>query len=133
MKHLLKLVFVNFLTLLFISKICSSIYFFDNFLVLFWAAVTLTLLNLLVKPVLNILLMPINFLTLGGFRWIINFIVLFLVTLIVPEFKISAFVINGFSFAGFSVPTINLSFLLALFLVSFLIEMFSGIIFWLFK
>ena len=133
MKGLLRSIVVNFLTLFLLAKFSAAIYFSDNFLVLFWAAFVLTVLNLLVKPILNILLTPINFITLGAFRWIINLIMLFLVTLFIPEFKIISFTFNGYSVGGFVIPAFRFSFFWALFLVSFLIELVSGVIDWLFK
>ncbi|PIV00516.1 hypothetical protein COS54_02885 [Candidatus Shapirobacteria bacterium CG03_land_8_20_14_0_80_39_12] len=131
MRSFLRNIFINFLTLLLIAKLTGAIDFSENYLVLIWAAFFLTLLNLLVKPILNLLLMPINLLTLGAFRWVINAIVLLLVTLIVKAFVIKGFVFPGFTFSGFIVPQVSFSFLWALFLVSFLVEIARFVIFWL--
>jgi len=131
MRNFLRNIFINFLTLLLIAKLTGAIDFSENYLVLIWAAFFLTLLNLLVKPILNLLLMPINLLTLGAFRWVINAIVLLLVTLIVKDFVINGFVFPGFSLGGFIVPKVPFSFILALILVSFLIEIANAVINWL--
>jgi len=131
MRSFLRNIFINFLTLLLIAKLTGAIDFSENYLVLIWAAFFLTLLTLLVKPILNLLLMPINLLTLGAFRWVINAIVLLLVTLIVKAFVIKGFVFPGFTFSGFIVPQVSFSFLWALFLVSFLVEIARFVIFWL--
>jgi len=131
MRSFLRNIFINFLTLLLIAKLTGAIDFSENYLVLIWAAFFLTLLNLLVKPILNLLLMPINLLTLGAFRWVINAIVLLLVTLIVKAFVIKGFVFPGFTFSGFIVPQVSFSFFWALFLVSFLVEIARFVIFWL--
>lgn len=56
------------------------------------AAATLTIFNLLVKPILKLLFLPINLLTLGMFRWLINVIILYLLMMVVPEIKIIGFV-----------------------------------------
>ncbi len=133
MKKFLRTIIVNFFSLFLISKFIGGINHSDNLLVLFWAACFLSVLNLLVKPILNILMTPINFLSLGAFRWVINIIILFLVTIFVPEFKIVGFTFPGFSFAGFSVPTIRLAFFWSLFLISFMLELIPGIITWLVK
>lgn len=130
MKSFFKSIFLNFLTLLLISKLIGGISFKENYLVLFWAALFLTLLNLLVKPLLNLLLMPINLLTLGAFRWVVNVLVLLLVVFFVTDFKIIGFSFLGASFAGFVVPAISLSFFWALVLVSFLIEIILSILNW---
>ena len=133
MKKFLRTIIVNFFSLFLISKFIGGIDYSENLLILFWAAFFLAVLNLLVKPILNILMTPINFLSLGAFRWVIYLIILFLVTLFVPEFKITGFTFPGFSFAGFTVPTIRLAFFWSLFLVSFMLELIPGIITWLVK
>lgn len=133
MKSLLRSIIINFLTLFLIAKFTGAVHFSDNFVILFWASFFLTILNFLVKPILNILLTPINFITLGAFRWIINLIVIFLVTLFVPEFKIVGFQFNGLALGGFVIPAVKVSFFWSLFLVSFLIELLFGFIYWLFK
>ena len=133
MKKFLRTIIVNFFSLFLISKFIGGINYSDNLLVLFWAAFFLSVLNLLVKPILNILMTPINFLSLGAFRWVINIIIFFLVTIFVPEFKIVGFTFPGFSFAGFSVPTIRLAFFWSLFLISFMLELIPGVITWLVK
>lgn len=131
MRNFLKNIFINFLTLFLIAKLTGAVDFSENYLVLIWSAFFLTLLNLLVKPVLNLLLMPINLLTLGAFRWVINAIVLLLVTIIVTNFKIKGFIFPGFSLAGFIVPKVTFPFFWALILVSFLIEITNAGINWL--
>jgi len=132
MKSFLRRILINFLAFFLIAKLTGGINFQENYLILFSAAFFLTILNLLVKPLLNLLLMPINLLTLGAFRWVVNVVVLFLVTLFVAEFKISGFVFPGLTFAGFVIPSINFSFFWALILISFLVEIFYGFIAWIF-
>ncbi len=133
MKKILRSIIINFFSLFLISKFLGAINYSDNLLILFWSALLLALLNLLVKPILNILLTPINFLTLGAFRWIINLIILFTVTIFISEFKIVGFVFPGFTYLGFTVPTIKVTFFWALFLVSFLLELLPALIYWLIK
>lgn len=131
MRTFLRNIFINFLTLLLIAKLTGAIDFSENYFVLIWSAFFLTLLNLLVKPILNLLLMPINLLTLGAFRWVINAIVVLLVTIIITSFKIKSFIFPGFSLAGFIVPKVTFPFFWALILVSFLIEIINAGINWL--
>ncbi len=65
MKKFLRTIIVNFFSLFLISKFIGGVNYSDNLLVLFWAAFFLSVLNLLVKPILNILMTPINFLSLS--------------------------------------------------------------------
>ena len=96
-------------------------------------ALVLTLINLLVKPLVNLLLLPINLITLGTFRWVINVISLYLVTLTVPLFKVNAFLFQGFEFQGFVMPAINLSIFWAFVVASFLISLTTTLLHWLAK
>lgn len=133
MKSFARNIFINFFCLFLISKLTEAIFFSNNFLTLLWAAVCLTIFNLLIKPLLNLLLMPINLLTLGAFRWVVNVLVLYLVTLFVRGFKISGFVFRGITLAGFVIPQIPFTFFWSLILVSFLIEIFNFFLNWIFK
>lgn len=57
----------------------------------FVAALVLGIINAILKPVLLILTLPINILTLGLFTLIINAILILLVNIIVPGFKVDGF------------------------------------------
>lgn len=133
MKSLFRSVFINFFTLFLIASTTGSIYYAKSFMVLFYSALSLSIFNLIVKPILNLLLMPINLLTLGASKWLINVMVLYLVTIFVTDFKILSFNFPGMTFSGFTVPPVSLAFFWTLFLVSFLIEVISGFIYWLIK
>lgn len=66
-----------------------------NWTALILASVVMVLLNTLVKPLLKILLLPINVVTLGLFSVVINVFMLWLVTYLVPGFEISNTVLFG--------------------------------------
>ena len=54
-----------------------------------WVALVLGVLNSTLKPILKILTLPINFMTLGLFGLVINLLILYVATLIVPGFAIA--------------------------------------------
>lgn len=132
MRKLLKNLILNFFTLLIISKLTGAINFSDDYLVLFWSSLLLLILNKTIKPILNLLLMPINLITLGAGKWIVNLIVLLIIMLVISSFRITSFNFKGFSFSGFTIPVINLPFFWSLILVSLLIEVVSGILIYIF-
>jgi putative membrane protein len=66
-----------------------------NIVTLILASVVLTLLQGVVKPVLKILFLPINIVTLGLFSLIINVFILWLATFLVPGLKISPMILFG--------------------------------------
>lgn len=57
-----------------------------------WVALVLGVLNSTLKPILKILTLPINFITLGLFGLVINLFILYVATLLVPGFAISGIV-----------------------------------------
>jgi putative membrane protein len=63
----------------------------ENFLTALFAAAVLGVLNSIVRPILIILTLPINFLTFGIFTFIINAALLMLVSVIIPGFQIDGF------------------------------------------
>lgn len=67
----------------------------------FLGGVALSIIFLLIKPILNILTLPLNLITLGMFSFFTNVIILYLLTLFVPKIKITSFVFAGFSYSGF--------------------------------
>jgi putative membrane protein len=54
-------------------------------------AVVLGLINVFIKPVIGILTLPINILTLGIFSLILNALIIMLLALLVPGFGVSGF------------------------------------------
>ncbi len=59
----------------------------DSFLTAVIVAIVLGVLNTFLKPVLVILTLPVNLLTLGLFTIVINIIILYLASYLVPGFK----------------------------------------------
>lgn len=64
----------------------------------------LTLLMVFIKPIIKILFIPINFLTLGLISWVVNVIVVYLLTLVAPNVSITPWIFSGWSWQGFTIP-----------------------------
>lgn len=101
---------------------------FNTFVI---AAIALSLGNHFIRPLLNLLLLPINLVTLGTLRWVTNVVIIYLVTLVVPEFKISFFDFGGFVWQGINIPSFYLSGIGALLVVSFAMSIISSFLVWL--
>ncbi|MEI6690766.1 MAG: phage holin family protein [bacterium] len=72
-------------------------------------AVLFLLVNLIASPVLRLILFPINLITLGLFRWLINVFVLYLFDILYAGITISAYHYSGYSSALVSLPSADLS------------------------
>lgn len=68
---------------------------YRNLTALVLASLVLTLLHKLIKPILKILFLPVNIVTLGLFSWVINLALLALVTYLVPGFQIKSMLLFG--------------------------------------
>ncbi|MCA9373112.1 phage holin family protein [Candidatus Woesebacteria bacterium] len=68
---------------------------YSDWLALVLFSIVLTLINIIVKPVLKLLTLPINIVTLGLFSVVLNVALLWLALYFVPSFTISPMVLFG--------------------------------------
>jgi putative membrane protein len=111
----------------------SGIVFADGTYSILMAGIVLTLTTLIIRPIINILLLPINLITFGLFRWVGFAVTLYLVTLIVPGFKLISFVFSGYTSYWFSLPAISLSGIFMYIAFSFLISFIASLGYWILK
>ena len=81
---------INALALLVVTSIFQGIHF-DNNQAMIAAAVVLALVNTYLRPLVVILTLPINILTFGLFTFVINALILELVSWLIPAFHIDTF------------------------------------------
>ena len=77
-------------SLILIANVIPGIHI-QNWTVAFIAAIVFGLVNLLIKPVLGLLTLPITFLTFGLFAFVLN----------AAMFVLTAWLVSGFEVAGF--------------------------------
>lgn len=133
MRSLLKHFVINTACLYLISLAVSGIVFENGFVTLCLTGLVLMLVTMIIKPILNILLLPFNLVTFGLFKWVSFAITFYLVTLIVPGFRLTDFVYPGLNSYWLSLPAINLSGTMAFLAFAFLISFVSSVIYWIFK
>jgi len=90
-------------------------------------------LTLVVKPILKILLIPINILTLGMAGWLVNVILLYLLVLLLPEVSIEPFVFGPVRFNDLNIPAISLNYWGSLVVTSFLVSLTGAVLDWIFS
>ncbi len=88
-KFLLKLL-LNFFTLLIVSYLVPGFYF-EGIWATVVTAVVFGVVNTFVKPVLQILFLPLSIVTLGITAFLINVVLLWGVSFVVPGFEITNF------------------------------------------
>lgn len=72
------------------------------------AAIVFLLFNLLVAPIIKLLLLPINLLTLGLFRWLTQVLVIYLFDLFYTGITISGYYFAGYHSSLLALPAGNL-------------------------
>lgn len=92
------------------------------------ASVVFVVFNFVLTPIIKLLLLPINLLTLGLFRWLTNVLVLYLFDLLYDGITISAFTYPGYSSSLISLPSGHLSLFWVLVLSSLLMSITYSII-----
>lgn len=133
MKRILKHFVIDTVSLYLASSIASGMVFEKGIETIVLTGVGLMLASLIAKPVINILMLPLNLITFGLFRWVSSAIALYLVTLVVPGFKIINFYFGGYGSTWFDLPVISLSGVFALIAFSFLLSLIESIIYWIIK
>lgn len=89
--------------------------------------------NLILVPLIKILLLPLNLLTLGLFAWLSNVLALYLLMLVVPYFQLLPYHFPGYASGGFIIPSWDLSTFQVAILVSFVIGFIIHFLQWLNK
>ena len=130
MKHVVRVFLFNVFGLWLTSQLLPALIIPVGWQVMVFAGFILSILMLIVAPILRILFIPINILTFGLLSWLVNVIVLFLLTIFVPEIRVVPWTFVGFSWSGFSVPAMHVTYFWALVLTSLLVSAITNILHW---
>lgn len=96
-----------------------------------FGGLALCLLFMLLKPVLNILSLPLNLVTLGFFSFLTNTIILYVATIFVPQISVNSFTFSGAEFAGFIIPQIHFNPFFAFVISALALSVIVGAVEWL--
>lgn len=126
------------LTLLFsFSLVCANLTWQNlTFQVTPWTyvktALVLAIFEVILKPILKIILFPINLLTLGLFRAVIDTVGLYLASFVFSDFYVSSIYSPATTFLGLNIPSFNFTnfwaFLVTSLTIGFFLNLFTIII-----
>ena len=122
MRNFLSSIILNSFSLWLVSGIFPGLVLSGRIKDIFWAGTIFTLINLVIKPIIKIFLLPINLITLGFFRWLANVIILLILTKIISYVSVTAFVSQAISQNGFAIPPVSIGFTASLIITSFLLS-----------
>ena len=109
MKTLLRYFLINLVSLYLTTRLIPGLIYTGGVKSLMLGAFTFMLINFILVPLLKILFLPLNLLTLGLFAWLVNVLALYALTTIVSDFQLLSFNFLGFYSSGFNIPSMELS------------------------
>lgn len=119
---------LNSFTLYLVGLIYPGIFVPQAIFDLILAGLIFTLVNRLVKPVIKLFLLPLNLVTLGLFSWIVNVIVLFIMTKLVSNLTVTDFTLAAANYSGFATPALSINLFISYILASVLISLIYAIL-----
>ena len=131
MKAILRSVLINSLALFLASQIFRGLVITDPLQSVLLGGTVLTVMNLTIKPIFSLIALPFNLLTLGGFSWVVNGFIVYLLTVFVPAIKIENFTFGGATVVGIILPRVDFTVLTGIIAVSFVITFMTNFIKWL--
>ena len=130
MRTILRSIGIFLLALYFIPQIIPGFTIEGGFMTILVGAVVLALMFLILKPILNIISFPVNMLTLGLFSIITNALILYLLTILVPNITVQPFSYPAGHFYGFITPHIYFNTFFAYTYSAFILSCINSIIRW---
>jgi len=133
MKAFLRAILINLLVIYLVDAIYPSFSILHDVKTLITASIIWLLLNKIVKPIIKLLLLPINLITLNLFSWAVSLITLFLLPVIVSGISITPYDFPGINYQGFTVPPFHLNLFLSFLVASSFLNLIHNIISWIIK
>lgn len=131
MKTLLRYFLINLTSLWVATRIIPGLTYTGGVKSLILGGLAFMAINLALVPLLKILFLPLNLLTLGLFAWLINVLALYALTTVVSDFQLLSYTFAGANFNDLVVPSYELSPFLVAVVASLLIGLITNFLQWL--
>lgn len=87
---------------------------------------------IIIKPLFKIaFFLPLNFFTMHLAGLLTNILILFSITFLVPQFRITAYDFYGYSYQGFTIPPVSLNYIQTLIAAAVVISLVAAFLNWL--
>lgn len=130
-KTILRHFLINLVALFIATRFIPGLTYSGGVKSLLIGAAVFMVINIILVPLLKILLLPLNLLTLGVFAWVANVLALYALTSIVSDFQLVSFYFPGYAAGGFQIPEGELSPFWVAVLASLLIGIITHFLQWL--
>lgn len=133
MKAIIRNLAIYTFALYLLPNIIPGVEISGGLLTLFIGGLALTLLFFVIKPILNVISLPVSILTLGLFSTLTNLVVLYILTVFISGISIVPFSYPRSEFLGFVTPRISFNMFFAYFYTAFVLSFIDSFISWLVK
>lgn len=133
MKTIIRSVAIYTLSLFLMPYLIPGVKIDGGFLTLLIGGSALALLFLTLKPILNIITLPVNMLTLGIFSIFTNALILYILTIFVIDISILPFTYPRTEILGFIIPKLDFNTFFAYIYTSFVLSCIDSFFSWLVK
>lgn len=133
MKKIVKTFLIITISLKITEIVLNNINFENSWQTLLMAGLGLTIFELFLKPVAKILLLPINLITLGTLRWLINVLGLFITTTFINGFILLNYTFPGINWNGIVLPTKSFGIIISYIITALFFNLTTSVLEWLFK
>ena len=130
MKFLLRNTVIYAFSLFLLPNAFPGLVVHGDLIIYIIGGLVLTIMYLVLKPIINIISIPLNIATLGLFSLLVNLLILYLLTVFVPNITISPFYFHGFSLLGFTIPHLHLGIFGAYVIIAIGLATISGTFRW---
>lgn len=108
MKFVLRKYFLTVSSLFLLSQLIPSVAITNSWNGLFYASLILSLLFYLIRPIINLIMIPLNLITLNLSSWLVNIIIFYIWTIITNTVKISDWQFGGLNIGAITLSSFNL-------------------------
>jgi putative membrane protein len=133
MKTLIRNVFIYTYILFVLPKVIPGVHIDGGFVTFLIGGVALTLLFSILRPILNLVSLPVNFISLGLFSLVVNAFLLYILTIFVTDIQIVKFEYPRTEAFGFVMPKISFNTFFAYVYTAFMLLLLDKFIQWLRK
>lgn len=107
MKRFLKLILLISFAISLQNQFWQNLHFSQGVWTIVKVAIIISIFEILLKPIIKVLLIPINILTLGTFRIVINTVGFYLAVFLLSDFKVNNINLPPNVWQGFSIPELS--------------------------
>ena len=125
MRAIARLIAINSLSIFLVSLFLPGLHVSGGFTSFIIGGTLLTITSTILDPIIKIITLPFNILTLGFLSFLTTLAALFLITTFYGSIRVSAFTFEGFTFAGIVIQKIQLSLPLSFILGKLIDSLFS--------